>query len=210
MREPTLSEQLAVAAGLLLRPPQRETIAVLVKSGGRDVPLDVARQDYYDVLCMPRSGRYVPPYAHVLRHGRTEGDDLWHFPPPRFDGGDALLPWYEAVGFDPADLDVDPMLKGACRPLDHVGLILAYLSGMVASCDAGQIDSANGHAVVVAFLSDYFGEWVHLFCDLLAGSGGVFVEAVGEAVREAVLAVEARFGLPSERADGEYVRSARY
>ena len=102
---------------------------------------DQARQDFYDVLCVPQSGRYIPPYAHVLACGKVRNGDWWHFPPARFDGGDSLAGWYAVIGFDPMTIEADPMLRGPHRPLDQVGFVLAYLAALSAN---GETDTSSG------------------------------------------------------------------
>lgn len=188
MLEPTVSRMLAAAAAMLLRPPDAITLRALAES--REIILDpaLARQDFYDVLCVPQSGRYIPPYAHVLAQGRLKNDDWWHFPPPRYDGGDALAPWYGAVGFDPLQLDADPMLRGSHRPLDNVGFIVAYLAGLVASRDAAGADPTTADPIIITFMTEQVDTWLGRFCDLLGGSGSAYLELVAEAVQEAVQA----------------------
>jgi hypothetical protein len=196
MLEPSVSRMLAAAAAMLLRPPDALTLTALVESRGIILDLASARQDYYDVLCVPQSGRYIPPYAHVLAQGRVRNDDWWHFPPPRYDGGDALAPWYEAVGFDPLQLDADPMLKGSHRPLDNTGFIVAYLAGLIASREAAVVDAATADPIIVAFMAEHVDTWLDRFCDLLGGSGSPYLESVAEAVREAVQATHESCPIP--------------
>ncbi len=186
MPESDLSEMLATAAALLLRAPDARVLAALAEADGPALELEKARQDFYDVLCIPQSGRYIPPYAHVLVRGRLQGKDWWHFPAPRFDGGDALAPWYEAVGFDPRRSEIDPMLRGPHRPLDSVGLIIAYLAGLVTSRDAADVGAPEGDAIIATFMSEHVDPWLDRFCDLLGGSGSPYLKAVAEALREAV------------------------
>ena len=192
MSDPDLSRMLAAAAALVLRPPDTSALAALAESGGIHLDAAQAKQDFYDVLCVPQSGRYIPPYAHVLAQGRVRDGDWWYFPPPRFDGGDALKPWYEAVGFDPLQLAVDPMLKGPHRPMDNVGFLLAYLAGLLASRDMGIVDIGDADAIVASFMSQFMGSWIDRFCDLLEGSASPYLEAVAEAVRESIYAARER------------------
>lgn len=192
MRDPKLSQMLAAAAALLLRPPDACAISALVECSDGLVSLDEARQDFYDVLCVPQSGRYIPPYAHVLAQGRVRDGDWWNFPPPRYDGGDALAPWYDAVGFDPMLLDVDPMLRGPHRPLDQVGFLIVYLSGLVATREDEDADSA-ADGVIAAFMAEHLGPWLDRFCELVRGSGSVYLRAVADATDEAVQAARSFF-----------------
>jgi len=202
MLEPDLPQLLATAAALVLRPPDASALEALAESS--EIVLDPgrARQDFYDVLCIPQSGRYIPPFAHVLAEGRVTDGDWWHFPAPHFDGGDALKPWYEAVGFDPLQLAVDPMLKGPHRPLDNVGFLLAYLAGLVASRDMGITDIGDADAIVASFTSQFMGSWIDRFCDLLEGSASPYLEAVAEAVRESIHAARERYpAVPATNTD---------
>ncbi len=199
--EPALSQMLAAAAALVLRPAEAEILANLVESGGGDITLEQARQDFYDVLCVPQSGRYISPYAHVLDRGQLLEDQCWNFPPPRFDGGDALAGWYEAVDFDPLQLDVDPMLRGPHRALDQVGFILTYLGGLVG---VHEVDGTNERAAAVlgVFLDEHVGDWMDRFCTLLGGCGSAYLQAVASAVEEVVELTRARYGqVPSSRYD---------
>jgi hypothetical protein len=194
MPDPTLSQMLAAAAAMLLKPPEAAVLAALAASDGDKVDLAQARQDFYDVLCVPQSGRYISPYAHVLAHGHLWNDNCWNFPPPRFDGGDALASWYEAVGFDPMGLDVDPMLRGPHRSLDQVGFILAYLAGLVASQETAKADGPAADGVIDTFLAEHLGgAWLDRFCTLLSGCGSPYLQAVAGAVDEVVEMTRSRY-----------------
>ena len=203
--DPTLSQMLAAAAAMLLRPPGAGILAALAASDGREIDLAQARQDFYDVLCVPQSGRYISSYAHVLAQGRLWNDDCWNFPPPRFDGGDALARWYEAVGFDPMQLDVDPMLRGPHRSLDQVGFILAYLAGLVASQETGYADGPTADGVIGTFLAENLGVWLDLFGTLLRDCGSAYLQAVADAMVEAVGEARARYPLESGASDRQPV-----
>jgi hypothetical protein len=196
MAEPKLSEMLAAAAALLLQPPDARVLAALTESKGTALDPAQARQDFYDALCIPQSGRYIPPYAHVLAQGHAREKDWWHFPAPRFDGGDVLAPWYEAVGFDPQQLEIDPMLRGPHRPLDNVGLIIAYLAGLVASRDTEDADSPEGDTVIVIFMTEHLDSWFERFCILLGRSASPYLRAVAEALQEAVEATRVSCSAP--------------
>jgi Nitrate reductase delta subunit len=188
MREPELPQLIAAAAALVLRPPDAPALAAMAESSGIDLDPARARQDFYDTLCVPQSGRYIPPYAHVLAQGRVRNGDWWYFPPPRYDGGDGMASWYDAVGFDPMQLDVDPMIKGAHRPLDHIGFILAYLAGLVASGESGNTEIATANSIIAAFVAENLGAWLDRYCDLLAANESPYLQAVAAAVAEVVQA----------------------
>ena len=204
MREPKLSQLLAAAAALLLRPPDAVALAALAETCGTDLDPDQARQDFYDVLCMPQSGRYVPPYAHALAKGTVRDGNWWHFPQPRYDGGDALASWYAAIGFEPARLDVDPMLRGPHRPLDQAGFVLAYLAALAEIGERDQSRRSTVDSIAGDFLGQNVGVWLDRFCNLLGGAGSYYLEAVAEAVEEAVNVARERYPAPiGERASVE-------
>jgi len=194
---------------MLLQPPEAGILAALAASEGGKTDLAQARQDFYDVLCVPQSGRYISPYAHVLAQGRLLGDNCWNFPPPRFDGGDALAAWYEAVDFDPMQLDVDPMLKGPHRSLDQVGFILAYLAGLVASQETGPDDGLTADGVIEAFLAEHLGGWLDLFTTLLRDCGSPYLRAVAEATVEAVGEARARYSCAGRASDRQPATASR-
>ncbi len=189
MSEASLSGRLAAAAALLLRPPQADTLALLSAACQVDLDPRVARQDFYDILCVPQSGRYVPPYAHVLAQGR-QVDEYRHFPQARYDGGDGLRPWYDAVGFDPLSLDVDPMNQGPHRPLDHVGYVLAFAAGLAEAAESSE--TARGCAV--GFVAECLGDWIDGYADLLARSESRYINLVAGALAEAVAELRERHG----------------
>lgn len=189
MPDPELARMLSAAGSLVLRAPTPELLTILAESEGLTLELDRARQDFYDVLCVPQSGRYVPPYAHVLAAGRVNRGGakvLWNFPPPRYDGGDALARWYDAVGFEPLTLDADPMLRGPHRPLDTIGYILTYMAGLVASRDVEVVTLEQSDAIIVTFLAQHVDPWADRFCELLASCESPYLRTVAQAVHEVV------------------------
>lgn len=193
MHEPGLPQLLSAAAALVLRPPDAAALAALAESGGAELNPDRARQDFYDVLCVPQSGRYIPPYAHVIACSALRNGLWWHFPPPRYDGGDSLAPWYAAIGFDPALLDVDPMLRGPHRPLDQIGFLLAYLAALSTNSESDLTDRGAAGSFVSGFLAQNFTVWPERFCDLLSGTSSAYLRAVGEAIEEVLQVARERY-----------------
>jgi len=191
MPEPRLTERLAAAAALTLCSPTAETVEILGAAAGRKLNADEARQNFYDVFCIPQSGRYVPPYAHVLRQAQQQGE-YWHFPPPRHDGGDEAASWYRIVGFDPQNLDVSPLFQGPLRPLDHIGFILAYLARLAAACEA---DPA-AQEVAVSFVAEMLGLWADRYVMLLGQAQGDYAPLVAHAVADALTDVRTVFSTP--------------
>ena len=185
MPDALLSRRLAVAAALVLSPPDGAVVAILSRLGSLDLNLGKARQDFYDVLCVPQSGRYIPPYAHVLAKGRRI-DDYHYFPPARYDGGDAFREWYDIAGFDPLSLPADPMNHGPHRPLDHVGYLLAFAAGLV---------ETDGE-IAGEFASQCMGDWIDSYIAMLARSESQYIVLVAGALAEAV--AELREMLPRE------------
>lgn len=188
-----LSARAAAAARMLLAPPDRALLAALAPVADGPLEVERARQDFYDFLCIPQSGCYIPPYAHVLARGEGHGE-YWHFPPPRFDGGDAMRCWYDAAGFDPAALEVDPLIAGANRPLDHAGFVLAFLAGLLKEA----ADEPGAAALVRDFAEDGLGPWVDLLAELLDVSGSPYLVLLGAGLRE--LLDDLRSAFPPETA----------
>lgn len=194
MPEAPLAAQAAAAARMLLQPPDGALLGALAAAWRVPPELEEARQDFYDFLCVPQSGRYIPPYAHVLSRGERRGE-VWQFPPPRFDGGDALRPWYEAAGFDPARLEADPLVAGPNRPLDHAGFLLAFLARLLEAAPADPL----GPAVLRGFLEQHLGAWFDLFAELLEVSGSSYLGLLGSGLAEFALDLRAAFPPESEK-----------
>lgn len=174
-----LASRAAAAAHLLLVPPDQATLAALAPAAEEVLDGEAARQDFYDYLCVPQSGCYIPLYAHVLARGEWSGE-YWHFPPPRFDGGDALRIWYDAAGFDPAALPADPLLGGENRPLDHAGTVLAFLAGLIE-----QAHATPEHADVVRdFVVEHVDGWADLFAELLMAAASPYIALLGSGLHE--------------------------
>lgn len=180
MRDPELAADTAALARFFLGPPDGAVAASWLEAAGAPLDLTRARQDYYDYFCIPQSGCFIPPYAHVL--GRSEEfEDYWHFPPPRHDGGDVLLPWYDVAGFDPLEAVLDPMLKGANQPSDHIGFILAFLASLLALADA---TSDRDRGVVAEFLAEHVLPWARFLPQLLLKADSAYVRGLGSALRD--------------------------
>lgn len=169
-----LARLAAAASVLLLNPPDATTLAALEPVAGTALDLAQSRQDFYDHLCIAQSGCFLPPVAHVLAQAR-QTDTYWHFGTPRHDGGDALLPWYDAASFDPAALPADPILAGANRPLDHVGVLLAFLAVLL---DAAQDDDAD-RTLIGEFLGEHIEPWGDTFAHLLSRAASPYIALLG-------------------------------
>ena len=177
MSDSELARLAEAGSRLLLHPPDARVLGALAPLTRGPLDLQRARQDFYDYLCVPQSGCFLPPYAHVL--GRAEEtEEFWHFPSARFDGGDALLPWYDAAGFNPAELEADPILSASNRPLDHVGVLLAFLSLLLQASK----DSDADREVLADFVAEHIEPWGDLFVRLLRQADSAYISLVGEAL----------------------------
>lgn len=75
----------------------------------------------------------------------------------------------------------------------------------------GSVDMVAADTVISAFVAEHLGVWLDRFCDLLAGNGSRYLEAVAEAVREAAEATRTSFPTPitgATTADSAPARSA--
>ncbi|WP_031408123.1 molecular chaperone TorD family protein [Thiomonas sp. FB-Cd] len=174
-----LASLASAASYLLLNAPDADTLAVLQRESHKPLELGSARQDFYDYLCIPQSGCFLPPFAHVLSQAQ-EAAEYWHFPTPRYDGGDALMQWYDAAGFDASLLPADSILASANRPLDHVGTLLAYLALLL---DAAQ-DSEADRAVLAEFLGEHLQPWAQTFVNLLVQAQSPYISQLGAMLRD--------------------------
>lgn len=172
-----LARLVSAASYLLLNAPDEQMLAALEAQSGK--LLDHARQDFYDFLCVPQSGCFLPPCAHVLTQAQ-ETEEYWHFPKPKYDGGDALLTWYDAAGFDTTRLPADPILDTANRPLDHVGVLLAFMTLLL---DAAQ-DSEVDRQVLCEFLGEHIQPWSGTFVNLLTQAESPYIALLGEMLRD--------------------------
>ncbi len=178
---PGVTEQLQAAVALLLQMPDERTLSILQAASGEQLDLSEARQDFYDTFCIPQSGRYIPPYRHVLLRARKL-PDYWHFPPPRYTGGDELISWYETIGFDISQLNADILLTGPNRPLDHLGYLLAFLSAVVRlSAEHTELFELGS-----TFTKEFLGEWPRLYVSLLSRANSVYLHLVADALNEAL------------------------
>lgn len=176
-----LARLAAAASYLLLHAPDERTVRALGEQTGQSLDLATARQDFIDHLCIAQSGRFLPPYAHVLNSAR-ETEEFWYLPQARFDGGDALLSWYDVTGFRAADLPCDALLDSPGRPLDHVGVVLAFLALLL---DASGVNDADGR-LLGEFVAEHIKPWSVVFTRLLSQSGSIYLGLLGEALADLV------------------------
>lgn len=191
---------LEAAAALLLREPDARTLELVKAWSGEEVDLARARQDFYDVLLIPQSGRFVPPYEHVQRQARRVGP-LWTFPPARHDGGDLVERHFRRLGFDRRRLQVHPVLAAPHLPADHIGFVFAFLAFALRAIAAGRApeDAALQFAV---FVRRHLDAWVERYAELLEDRGGVYLRALATAVREAAAAAREAAAALDPRAGG--------
>ncbi len=177
---------LEAAAALLLRPPDERVRALVSAWSGETPSLDGMRQDFYDVLCVPQSGRYVPLYEHVVRQARRVGR-MWFFPPARHDGGRLVGGYYLRCGFDRRRLEVHPILAAPHLPGDHLGFMLAFVSWLLgARQKAGVRDVEAIDRQLRVFVGRHLDDWVETCSALLEDRGGAYLAAIASATRDAV------------------------
>jgi hypothetical protein len=179
-----LARLAATAAHLLLNAPDQATLSAMELAAGDKLDLAQSRQDFYDHLCIAQSGCFLPPFAHVLRQA-SQTEAYWHFGVPRYDGGDALAPWYDAVGFEPSEVSADPLLTGTNRPLDHVGVLLAFLAALL---NVTHDDEAD-HELISEFLSEHIDPWADTFVQLLSCSASPYIALLGSMLDDLFAAV---------------------
>ena len=164
----------AAASRLLLNPPDPATLAALQPAAGAVLNLTQSQQDFYDHLCIAQSGCFLPPVAHVLNQAH-QTKEFWHFGTPRHDGGDGLLPWYDAIGFDPSALPADPFLAATNRPLDHAGVLLAFLAVLLDAADDNEAD----RTLIGELIGEHIETWADTFVHLLSCSESPYIALLG-------------------------------
>ncbi|WP_243438545.1 molecular chaperone TorD family protein [Fundidesulfovibrio soli] len=109
--------------------------------------LPLALEDWSDLFFSPRSGRYLPPLESVFREGRLGGEAAW-----------SARQAYEAAGFEPARLDMDPLWRAIPHP-DHLGFELAFVSALLRCADDDAAGAAALHATARAFHAERIAPW---------------------------------------------------
>lgn len=152
-----------VAAALLLKRPGPEIVAQAAPFFGfelSDEVVELALKDWNELFFVPSSGRYMPPLESVFREERLGG--------PLTAGARAA---YQASGFDPRELDMDPLWKSSLHP-DHLGVELAFVSALHRGA-ARRPEAASGliasaglfhRAHVASWAADYgrqLSKWAH-------------------------------------------------
>jgi len=187
---------LACTAGtLLLTEPDHRLLRCLLETTDFQVgTLETLRQAFYDRLCMPQSGLYVPPFEHVFRGGR-KANGVWHFPPARADGALEVEAIYREQGFRHTTLNVAPLFRSAHLPGDHIGFMLIFLGWMLRSRTG--YDTALC-SLLGRFVARHLDGWIEPFGErLCAGDTTGYLTAVAAAVSES--AAELRRRLPPIR-----------
>ncbi|RMD62832.1 MAG: hypothetical protein D6826_06415 [Alphaproteobacteria bacterium] len=182
MPEPIAAE-IRAAAALLLRAPDEQVVTIL-SEGEEPGPqaLAAARQDYFEVICIPQSGRFVPPYEHVVRAARRDGE-MWFFPPARYDGGDVVAHIFRNFGFERRALDVEPLWAPPHLPADHLGFMLAFVAwGLDGLAKVDDVVHATWSDELAWFVEQHLDGWTEIYADLLADRGGTYLGAVADAV----------------------------
>jgi len=124
------------AATLLLKRPKQVIVSQAASFFGfkpSEDDTEQAFQDWNELFFVPSSGRYMPPLESVFREGRTGGCLA----------ADANAV-YQAAGFEPSELDVDPLWRSALHP-DHLGVELAFVSVLLRGA-ARRTETAYGLA----------------------------------------------------------------
>jgi len=176
-------ETLAACGLLLLQAPDTDTLQALDLNAAN---LEEYRQAFYDRLCIPQSGIYLPAYQQVFRNASQDQDGVWHFPPPDYRGGRGVEMMYEQFGFEHHGLPVDPFFQGPQVPGDHLGLMLIFLGWV---WDAPREDLVAGKKLSL-FVGKFLGDWVDRYLVLLpAGQSSPYLDAIARSLGEAIDAV---------------------
>jgi TorA maturation chaperone TorD len=86
--------------------------------------LETLRQEYFDLFCVPVSGRYLPPFESVQREKRLWGPLT-----------QKVAELYRACNFALLNMQTSPLWQAQFMP-DHIGYELAFVEAMLKSRQA--------------------------------------------------------------------------
>ncbi|WP_243311241.1 molecular chaperone TorD family protein [Fundidesulfovibrio agrisoli] len=138
-------------------------------------------EDWSDLFFSPRSGRYLPPLESVFREGRLSGEAAWN-----------ARQAYEAAGFEPAQLDMDPLWRAIPHP-DHLGFELAFVSALLRCADEDAAGAAALHATARAFHAERIAPWAGAYgLKLAEAARSPLYKAAGALLQELAAPLAAR------------------
>lgn len=138
--------------------------------------LDEMRQVYYDHLFVPSSGRYVPPFQSAVMSQTLWGQETVH-----------CASCYEALGFEPARLNVFPPLKEIAVP-DHVGYQLAFMAFLAKreSLCGNEAEAETWRNLQVQFCKEHLASWLPTYREAVERCGVLFYRSLAAVVAEFV------------------------
>jgi TorA maturation chaperone TorD len=149
-----MSEQVALldrAAWLYLNEVDAAALTILDQAFPelqlQAVALADIRQDYYDLFCVPVSGRYLSPFESAQREGRLWGSITYQ-----------VAEWYALSGFNLGALTTSRIWHSQLIP-DHIGYELAFYSALLSLPDQ--------HEQAAAFRSRHLLPWVLTYAEAL-------------------------------------------
>ncbi len=90
----------------------------------------ILQQEYYDHLFIPSASNYIPPYESAVIQANKEDNRKkrkWKYGSLWTNSTDHVSMCYDAVGFNPWDLNIEEGLKQSKIP-DHIGFQLAFMA----------------------------------------------------------------------------------
>ncbi|MDR3563399.1 MAG: molecular chaperone TorD family protein [Negativicutes bacterium] len=128
-------------------------------------------QDYYDLMFVPQSGSYVPPYESAVANGYYRNDGSYHYGNLASEQEADVARYYGQLGFRWKNLDIFNPLK-LIPFADHIGFELAFLGFLAYQEQAGTEDGASENAEQYrkwrsGFLTAHLGRWVSQYADLV-------------------------------------------
>ncbi len=184
----TETGQLLLTAGSLLLTEPDEKLCAMLRQVGCELSLKQIRQRFYDRLCMPQSGWYLPPYEQVFKK-RYRVDNIWHFPAAHYDQAVQVESIYARYAFRHEQLCVHPLLRGV-YPGDHLGFMLVF-AGSLLQHPLEDEDWERLRPDLYGFAQAHLNDWLEDFCDLLpVGDDSGYLTAVADALREAMTSLD--------------------
>lgn len=158
----------SLLAGLLLNEPTPGTLidsldaltALLRALGQQSSPVGVGlstealakecAQEYYDAFFVPKSGRYVPPYAScLLAYDPAKKKTPFGLLDPK--AAARVRDWYDRAGFKPHALSIFAPLRQV-DPADNIAFELAFMANL---CHQQAQETEGGAAAFMALERDF-------------------------------------------------------
>lgn len=141
-------------------------------------------QEYYDLLFIPVSGKYIPPFESALLDGE-ETEKGFRYGNLNGDRENQVTACFQQFFFEPKKLDVYDPLKGVAFA-DHLGFEIAFISFLCyQEASASSTEAAQQFRLwQFFFLEQHLILFIRKYAELVKTAKVPFYQAVCEAVND--------------------------